>query len=80
MLEKSELATAGTDYTMQTSLIYLSAILSMVLAGPLSEHLGYEGMLFVAVGLCLLSIILVEKWRICGKIHNSDRLYLMGGK
>lgn len=64
MLEKSELATAGTDYTIQTSLIYLSAILSMVVGGSISESLGYEGLLFVAAGLCLLSVILIQKWNV----------------
>lgn len=62
MLEKSELATAGTDYTIQTSLIYLGGILSMVAAGSIAQHFGYESMLFIATGLCGLSVILVRRW------------------
>ncbi|NJR31725.1 MAG: MFS transporter [Chamaesiphon sp. CSU_1_12] len=85
MLEKSELATAGTDYTIQTSLLYLGGILAMVAAGSISERFGYESMLFIATGLCGLSIILVRRWgrrdrefdpmqlSIVNKIKSNDR-------
>jgi MFS transporter, PAT family, beta-lactamase induction signal transducer AmpG len=60
MLEKSQLATAATDYTIQSSLIYLSGILAMLVSGSLAEHFGYEGMLVVAAGVCILAVILVR--------------------
>ena len=62
MLEKSQAATAGTDYTIQTSIIYLGGILAMVAAGSISERLGYESMLVVATGLCGASVILARRW------------------
>ena len=72
MLEKSELATAGTDYTIQTSLIYLGSILAMVGAGSIAERLGYEWMLSIATGLCGLSVILARQWSI--NERGFDRL------
>jgi MFS transporter, PAT family, beta-lactamase induction signal transducer AmpG len=63
MLEKSELATAGTDYTIQTSFSYLGGILTMFLGGFLAEHFGYQAMLIVAAGMSGLDLILIQKWR-----------------
>lgn len=62
MLEKSQAATAGTDYTIQTSLIYLGGILAMVASGSIAQYFGYESMLFVATGLCGLSVIFARRW------------------
>jgi MFS family permease len=75
MLEKSRLTTAGTDYTIQTSLIYFSAILAMFFSGAFAEHLGYQGMLFIAFGICLVSVILIQRWEIV--VKNPPLLQLM---
>jgi MFS transporter, PAT family, beta-lactamase induction signal transducer AmpG len=63
MLEKSELSTAGTDYTIQTSFSYLGGILTMFLGGLLAEHFGYQMMLIIAAGMSGLDLILIQKWR-----------------
>jgi MFS transporter, PAT family, beta-lactamase induction signal transducer AmpG len=63
MLEKSELATAGTDYTIQTSFSFLGGILTMFLGGSLAEHFGYQGMLIIAAGMSGLDLVLIQKWR-----------------
>jgi MFS transporter, PAT family, beta-lactamase induction signal transducer AmpG len=71
MLAKSEPATAGTDYTIQTSLIYLGGILAMVVGGSIAQNFGYQVMFIVGASLCLLSIFLVQKWYIKEKIYGN---------
>lgn len=61
MMDKSRLETAGTDYTLQTSLIGLGGILSAALSGVLAEAIGYRGVFTVSVFLLLSCMMLIHK-------------------
>jgi MFS transporter, PAT family, beta-lactamase induction signal transducer AmpG len=71
MLAKSESATAGTDYTIQTSLVYLGGMLAMAVGGSIAQRLGYQVMFIVGSCLCLVSVLLVQKWYIKEKIYGN---------
>ena len=59
MMDKSRPEMAGTDYTLQTSLIGIGSMLSAVTSGVLAETIGYRGvfMLSGVLGLVCLAII-----------------------
>ena len=61
MMDKSRLEMAGTDYTMQTSLIAVGGILAAALSGVLASAIGYRGVFAVSVLLLLGCIALVAK-------------------
>ncbi|MEM7533210.1 MAG: MFS transporter [Chloroflexota bacterium] len=59
MMDKSDPAVAGTDYTLQYS---ISSIISFILAGSalaLAESIGYMGVLATAIGAVAISLVLV---------------------
>ena len=61
MMDKSRLNMAGTDYTIQTSLIGIGGIVSAALSGVLAEAVGYRGIFAISVLLMLGCIVLVIK-------------------
>jgi predicted MFS family arabinose efflux permease len=61
MMDYSRLETAGTDYTIQVSMVYLSGILAMVAGGAIAQSMGYAVMFTVGIGITLTSILLITK-------------------
>ena len=65
MMDRSELTTPGTDFTLQTSLIYFGGIFVTPLSGFAAATWGYEGAFVLAISLSLGSvasiIVLVER-------------------
>lgn len=68
MMDNSQKETAGTDFTMQAALIYLSGLAASALSGILAEAIGYAGVFLLSVALSLLSIALIAK------VFPNDRL------
>ena len=62
MMDNSRLETAGTDYTLQTSLIALGGILSAVVSGVLANAIGYRGVFGLSVLLMLGCMALVANY------------------
>ena len=60
-MDKSRLETAGTDYTIQASLIGLGGILSATLSGFLADIVGYRGVFATSILLLLIYLALVTK-------------------
>ena len=61
MMDKSRLETAGTDYTIQASVIGLGGILSASLSGFLADFVGYRGVFVASILLLLVYITLIAK-------------------
>lgn len=61
MMDYSRLETAGTDYTLQVSMVYFSGILAMAFGGFIAQALGYVTVFAVCVGLTLIGVALVQK-------------------
>ncbi|MGD2184345.1 MFS transporter [Lusitaniella coriacea] len=65
MMDRSELTTPGTDFTLQTSLIYFGGIFAAPLSGVAATAWGYEGAFILAIALSLGSVasisVLVER-------------------
>jgi len=59
MMDYSRAETAGTDFTLQTSLVYFVGLGTSALSGVLAEAIGYSGVFSVSVLLALLSIVLI---------------------
>ncbi|MGG6270075.1 MFS transporter [Leptolyngbya sp. AN03gr2] len=76
MMNYSRLETAGTDYTIQVSVVYFSGILAMVLGGFLAQSCGYAAMFSISIGLTLISIILIArgilKYPALSELSNQD--------
>ena len=61
MMDKSELNTAGTDFTLQASFLSLSSIISGALAGYLAEALGYIPLFVISSAIALFSVAFIVK-------------------
>ncbi|MEO0767968.1 MAG: MFS transporter [Cyanobacteria bacterium J06649_4] len=59
MMDKSDVKTAGTDYTAQSSVIYISGIVGAVFSGIIAQSIGYGGVFLVALGFSLLTVIAI---------------------
>ncbi|ABW31391.1 MFS transporter [Acaryochloris marina] len=53
MMDKSRIELAGTDYTLQTSVIALCSILSAALGGVIASIVGYRGIFILSTGILL---------------------------
>ncbi|MEM8641048.1 MAG: MFS transporter [Cyanobacteria bacterium P01_G01_bin.54] len=61
MMDLSQLETAGTDYTAQTSIIYLGSFAAAALSGFIASAIGYQGLFWVSSLIVLFSLILIAK-------------------
>lgn len=61
MMDKSDRATAATDYTIQVSVIFLGGIAATILAGILAKHTGYALTFIVSAVVGLLSVFFMTK-------------------
>ncbi|MEM1243032.1 MAG: MFS transporter [Cyanobacteria bacterium P01_H01_bin.26] len=61
MMDKSRREMAGTDYTLQTSLIGIGSVLSAAVSGVLAEAIGYRGVFALSGALGLVCLVLIAK-------------------
>lgn len=61
MMDKSRPEMAGTDYTLQTSLIGIGSVLSAAISGVLAEAVGYRGVFSLSGTLGLVCLVLIAK-------------------
>jgi MFS transporter, PAT family, beta-lactamase induction signal transducer AmpG len=61
MMSQSRLETAGTDYTLQTSLQTIGGIGAIVVGGAIADGLGYTNFFGLCTLVCLLGVFLCFK-------------------
>lgn len=61
MMDNSDVATAGTDYTVQSSVVYISGILGATCSGVIAETTGYQGVFAVALGFTLVTLLTISQ-------------------
>ncbi|GAX42265.1 hypothetical protein NIES4075_32650 [Tolypothrix sp. NIES-4075] len=61
MMDKSELATAGTDFTIQASIIFMGVIGASVISGVLAKSIGYQGVFMSAIAISLVSVLVISR-------------------
>ncbi|MEH1768434.1 MAG: MFS transporter [Nostoc sp.] len=59
MMDKSELATAGTDYSIQGSVASFSGIAAAAISGVIAEALGYRGVFAISVAIAVLGVAII---------------------
>ncbi|MEO0348581.1 MAG: MFS transporter [Cyanobacteria bacterium P01_A01_bin.15] len=59
MMDRSDLATAGSDYTVQSSLVLFSGIGIAAVSGFIAQAIGYRGLFMLSAMVALLSVTLV---------------------
>jgi PAT family beta-lactamase induction signal transducer AmpG len=64
MMDKSEPKTAGRDYTLQTSVVYLGGIGSATISGGIAAASGYQGLFTISAIVTLISIGMISKVRL----------------
>ncbi|MEM9447504.1 MAG: MFS transporter [Cyanobacteria bacterium P01_E01_bin.6] len=61
MMDKSQLATAGTDYTAQSSVVYLGGFLAAGLSGFITAAIGYQGLFLLSIAIATLGVVLISQ-------------------
>ncbi|MDV3349183.1 MFS transporter [Leptothoe sp. ISB3NOV94-8A] len=61
MMDKSQLAAPGTDYTAQTSIVYLGSFMAAGMSGVVASAIGYQGVFGVGVAVAFLTILLMRR-------------------
>jgi len=72
MMDKTDLTAPGTDYTLQYSLFSFLSFVVSGLALTFAESLGYSGVLTIAVGASLFSLLLVWGYQDFDPISEAD--------
>jgi MFS family permease len=62
MMDKSRQSMAGTDYSLQASIIPLGSIIAAVFSGVIAGAIGYRGVFTLSVVLILCCILLIAKF------------------
>ncbi|AFZ26075.1 arabinose efflux permease family protein [Cylindrospermum stagnale PCC 7417] len=61
VMDKSELETAGTDQTIQSSILSFSGISAAAISGVIAESFGYQGVFVLGVVITLLSVVITAR-------------------
>ncbi|MEM9246247.1 MAG: MFS transporter [Cyanobacteria bacterium P01_F01_bin.153] len=61
IMDKSDIKTAGTDYTVQSSVVYISGIVGAIFSGIIAQAIGYKGVFLVAFGVALLTAFTIVR-------------------
>ncbi|KOP26800.1 MFS transporter [Hapalosiphon sp. MRB220] len=62
MMDKSDRATAATDYTIQVSVMFLGGIAATVLSGVVAQQTGYTITFIISAVVSLLSVFFITKY------------------
>jgi MFS family permease len=74
MMDISHPETAGTDFTVQSSIVFLGGIIGMVSSGFIAGAIGYVGVFIISIVVSLTSIWIVAKNFYAGQeLANSVR-------
>ena len=66
MMDKSHWDTAGTDYTAQTSIVFLGGFLAAGISGVIASAIGYQGIFEVSSAISFFTVILITRFLIFG--------------
>ncbi|BAY86150.1 major facilitator superfamily MFS_1 [Calothrix parasitica NIES-267] len=55
------LETAGTDYTMQNSIVYFGGIFTVAMSGILAKAIGYPGVFAISIMISIIGLLLIVK-------------------
>ena len=61
MMDKSNLETAGTDYTTQNSIVHLGGIVAAAMSGVIVRMLGYGGVFVTSIVVSIIGVVLIAK-------------------
>ncbi|MEO0967470.1 MAG: MFS transporter [Cyanobacteria bacterium J06639_18] len=61
MMDKSNLETAGTDYTTQNSIVHLGGIVAAAMSGVIVRMLGYRGVFVTSIVVSIIGVVLIAK-------------------
>ena len=61
MMDKSNLETAGTDYTMQNSIVHLGGIVAAAMSGVIVRMVGYRGVFATSIVVSIIGVVLIAK-------------------
>lgn len=77
MMDKSESMTAGTDFTLQTSIVYLGGILAAPISGLVATGFEYEGAFLLATAFAVGSVAAIALLIKRGHILPNHQLTLL---
>ena len=61
MMDKSNLETSGTDYTMQNSIVHLGGIVAAAMSGVIVRMVGYRGVFATSIVVSIIGVVLIAK-------------------
>ncbi|NEP57134.1 MAG: MFS transporter [Symploca sp. SIO2G7] len=61
MMDNSRLLTAGFDYTLQVSIVFVGSLIVGGLSGFMAEAIGYQGTFAISVAIALVSVAVIGK-------------------
>ena len=61
MMDACRVETAGTDYTLQASVVVVATGIASAISGFLAESLGYAGLIALAAMLCIAGVLLAAR-------------------
>ncbi len=61
IMDKSELEAAGTDFTVQNSVISFTGMAASALSGAIAGAIGYRGVFALSIVLALLGVAIIAK-------------------
>ena len=61
MIFKCDRHSAGRDFTIQTSIVFVISAIAGSISGTITEVIGYSGLFVLCVGLTLFNLVLISK-------------------
>ncbi|MBO3457404.1 MFS transporter [Aetokthonos hydrillicola Thurmond2011] len=59
MMDKSRLGTAGFDYTLQVSIVFIGSLIAGGMSGFIAKAIGYQGVFVLSVAIALASVAVI---------------------
>ncbi|MBP5971284.1 MFS transporter [Brasilonema sp. CT11] len=61
MMDKSRLGTAGFDYTLQVSIVFVGSLIAGGISGFVAKAIGYQGVFALSAAIALVSVAVIIK-------------------
>lgn len=62
MMDNSRLGTAGFDYTLQISIVFVGSLLAGGMSGFITKAIGYQGVFLSSAALVLVSLVIIAMY------------------